>query len=488
MKYRTIIILAIIATSHLFPQELYGVLDPRLAPNNRFGIHITDSNDIEPARELVNSQGGDWGYVTFVIREDNRDTEEWQVFFDRLRENHLIPIVRIATKMEDSYWTKPTPESVAGWVGFLNSLNWVVQNRYIILFNEPNHAKEWGMNISPEEYATIAKLFHQELKKVSDGFFILPAGLDDAASDTANTMSSAKFFDRMHHQVPEIFTLFDGWVSHSYPNPAFSGSPYDAGSGTIRGFEWELAYVSKLGFGDNKPVFITETGWQHNQGKNPNSRSLNPEMISRYYTEAFTNAWNKEAIVAVTPFILNYPDTPFDSFSFRKWDGSGYHSFYEAIKQIPKTAGRPEQIQSSIFVKHGLPKEIISKTSYTYSIQFINTGQSIWDPQTTKLHVESNISGIAIDPVPVTRPGESATLFLHFPPQSIGAFSISYSLAGPGLFGQSVTQELQVESENNLVVKLKMWLHKMKSPSDFTYAVSKYLLRQVAGGHDNHNS
>ena len=45
--------------------------------NNRFGIHILDETDLADAAALVNSNGGEWGYVTLVIRQDERDSARW---------------------------------------------------------------------------------------------------------------------------------------------------------------------------------------------------------------------------------------------------------------------------------------------------------------------------------------------------------------------------------------------------------------------------
>ncbi len=119
-----------------------AITDPTASPNNRFGIHIINEVDLQDAANLVNTTGGDWGYVTFVIRKDERNIKKWQETFDRIRKLRLIPIVRIATTQTDDVWEKPQLEDINNWVYFLNSLNWVVKNRYVIIGNEPNHAAE----------------------------------------------------------------------------------------------------------------------------------------------------------------------------------------------------------------------------------------------------------------------------------------------------------------------------------------------------------
>src|SRR4030067_3611659 len=70
--------------------------------NNKFGIHLAQPHldELEKTKELVNSNGGDWGYVTLVIQENDRDKNKWQEVFDRMRQLHLIPIIRLATVPE----------------------------------------------------------------------------------------------------------------------------------------------------------------------------------------------------------------------------------------------------------------------------------------------------------------------------------------------------------------------------------------------------
>ena len=62
----------------LTPLKAFAIYDPTGVPNNSFGIHIANIQDLEDAAKLVNSSGGDWGYVTLVITEDNRTISLWQ--------------------------------------------------------------------------------------------------------------------------------------------------------------------------------------------------------------------------------------------------------------------------------------------------------------------------------------------------------------------------------------------------------------------------
>ena len=150
--------------------------DPLSRVNNKYGIHIIDENDLMSAAALVNSSGGDWGYVTLVIPENERKQEKWQTAFNEMRRLHLIPLIRLATELEGDTWTKPEENQAEIWADFLDSLNWPIKNRYVIIFNEPNHRKEWGGELDPTAYADILDKFISALSNKSEDFFILPAG------------------------------------------------------------------------------------------------------------------------------------------------------------------------------------------------------------------------------------------------------------------------------------------------------------------------
>ena len=66
----------------LFARPAAAISNPLAVPNNRYGIHIADPNDIPDVAPLVNSSGGDWGYVTLVIPKTDQNSEAWQKKFN----------------------------------------------------------------------------------------------------------------------------------------------------------------------------------------------------------------------------------------------------------------------------------------------------------------------------------------------------------------------------------------------------------------------
>ena len=332
-----------------FPTHAFAIVDPLSVPNNKYGIHITDENDLENAASLVNSSGGDFGYVTMVVTIEDRNIDKWSKIFTRLEELHLIPILRIATRSQGNFWEKPKDEDAGSWSDFLSQLPWFTKNRYIIIFNEPNHSKEWGNEINPREYAGILKKYSMSLKAKSEDFFILGAGLDASAPNGKTTMDEVTFLRGMLIEEPDIFTYIDGWTSHSYPNPGFAGKPTDVGRGTLRTYKWEKQVLTSLGVTGNLPAFITETGWAHREGVSIRADYYTAADVADFIKIAGDTVWNDPEIVAVTPFILNYQSFPFSHFSWQELDSDTFYPQFDAYRSIPKVAGIPTLILPTSF-------------------------------------------------------------------------------------------------------------------------------------------
>jgi len=352
--------------------------------NNKFGIHLAQPHleDLKKVAELVNSNGGDWGYVTLVIQENDRNSQKWQEIFDLLRKYHLIPIIRLATTPLGDNWKQPNPSDAYSWASFLDSLNWVVKNRYVVLFNEPNHATEWGGAVDPKNYADVAFAFAKTLKERNSNFFVMLAGFDASAPHLPPKFYDEKLFlkDLIDHQ-PEIFKFIDGWASHSYPNPAFSGSPYDFGRGTVRTYQWELNLLRQLGVEKELPVFITETGWER--------KKLSEEQVAQNFKIAFEQIWlTDEKVKAVTPFVFDYKMEPFLGFSWKREGDDGFYQQYYFVQSIPKTKGEPEQEEKGEII-FDLPKELVNKSTYQFKIRLKNQGQGYWDERNYGLLVNN---------------------------------------------------------------------------------------------------
>ncbi len=313
----------------------YAIVNPLSTPNNKIGIHILFDTELLDAARLVNANGGDWGYITIPIQAGDKDLVKWQNFMDIARKYHLIPIIRLATEgdyFNTKVWRKPTLADVVDFANFLNSLQWPTKNRYVIVFNEVNRADEWGGTVNPAEYADLLSYAVSVFKSKSPNFFIISAGLDNAAPNQGTTfMDHYDYMTQMNTAIPGIFNQIDGLASHSYPNPAFSQPPDISNRMGIGSFVYEYQLADSL---SNKklPVFITETGWS--------SDTVTDDTISSYYQQTFANIWSDSNIVAITPFLLKAGEGPFKQFSFLKEDGTP-SKIYSLFQNMQKIKGQP---------------------------------------------------------------------------------------------------------------------------------------------------
>jgi len=330
-----IIIFAVFCALFWLPNPSFAIEDPLSFSNNKMGVHILFTSEIELAANLVNSSGGDWGYVTIPIQSGDRDMEKWQGFMDGAKKLHLIPIVRLATEgdyFNTTVWRKPNKEDVLDFANFLNSLSWPVKNKYIVVFNEVNRSDEWEGKLDPEEYANLLSYSVTAFKALNSDFFIVSSGLDNAAPNVSGKyMDEYDYMVKMDEAVPGIFGMVDGLGSHSYPNPGFKQMPYILTSQSIYSFNFEKNLAFRLS-GKNLPVFITETGWSKD--------ALSENQIASYFKYAFDYVWCDKDVVAVTSFLLQGGQGTFSQFSLINNDGKKNEVFL-ALQDISKTKGAP---------------------------------------------------------------------------------------------------------------------------------------------------
>ena len=309
----------------LLAAPIKAIVNPLSVPNNPVGIHILDPSEVFEAAKLVNSAGGDWGYVTIPMRSDDRDRVKWTNFFTQTKNLHLVPVVRLATYIYGSVWAAPTAYDLVDFSNFLSDMPWPTQNRYIVLFNEPNHSQEWGGRVDPAAYARLLDTARTIFSARSSDFFLITAGLDMSAPTSSTSLDALKFYTLMTRSQPNWYQAIDGLGAHAYPNPNFSSSPQSSSRYGVTSFRYETRLLQSQGFA-KKPIFITETGYLGNR--------------TDFFTQSFAKAWKDPQIVTVTPFILFAGAGDFVKFSLLDLSRQPKNSYLE-LKNLKKTAGSP---------------------------------------------------------------------------------------------------------------------------------------------------
>lgn len=336
LRFQVLGIILIVCV-YLFSSSLaIAAENPLEKPNNSMGIHILFPDELEAAAKLVNSSGGEWGYVTIPIQIGDRDLMRWQKFMDDAKRLKLIPLIRLATEPDPtntSVWRRPTDYDLVDFANFFNSLSWPTKNRYVILFNEVNRSDEWGgVPPSPSEYAEIVKYADDVFKSRNEDFYLILGGMDAAApNDYVKHINGFTYLEDLTSD-PEVLNSVDAFSSHSYPNPDFSAPPSESKKNNVVSYRYEYDLINR-NREEKLPVFITETGWS--------DKKLPSSVISQYYEETMKNIWgeDRDKIVAITPFLLNSVGGPFDHFSFLKnGEEKGY---YKTLVGIKKETGAP---------------------------------------------------------------------------------------------------------------------------------------------------
>ncbi len=301
-------------------------------------------------------------------------------------------------------------------------------------------------------------------------------------------MDEAEFLRRMVAAKPELMSLWDGWTSHSYPNPGFSGSPYATGRGTLKTYEWELAYLQQLGLTKSLPIFITETGWVHSQGQSVQSRLASPETVGSFLQAAAMGAWKDSRIIAITPFIFNYQGEPFDHFSWKKLGSGEFYPLYYSYKDIQKVSGHPKQHEQYILSSSILPSELVANSTYTLSVGIKNTGQGILnqnDGYQLALIGEKSGFGFFPQPVPTLEPGDKDTITIFLKtPQKAGTYRVELILEH---YGQSIhleSTDLRVVPPPEVKIHAQLGWKKTDDANDVTilvYGSRETLLHKFTG-------
>lgn len=272
------------------------------------GMHILHPDEINQFRQIYKDEA--WRFVTIPLTlNDVGNYGEWQKFFDQAYQLKVIPIIRLSTRFDTSLnaWQIPSRKDIVSLANFLSSLNWHQDEKFVIVFNEVNHAAEWGGKIDPLLYGGVLKFTSNWFRSEGKNYKILPAAMDLAANNSKETREAFSYLKSLYDFDQDIFDKIDYWNSHSYPNPEFSASPVRTGQNSIRGFTYELNWL-KNKTGKDFDVFITETGWA--------SSYLTNYYLDDYYLYALQHIWSDSRVKAVTPFLMKGSPGPFASFSF----------------------------------------------------------------------------------------------------------------------------------------------------------------------------
>jgi hypothetical protein len=340
------------ATVVTFPAPLPGEIAQGPIPNNIVGLNVARLHQpiyVWATSDVVNANGGDWGYITVVWtmqdREDRMAEYNFQMFLDRCFEHHVQPIIRVATKFEakreptvpgqpavkpnpqgaEGTWMRPDWDEPKKWLDFFERGRWPTRHAWIIVGNEPNLGREWGGEVDAAGYARYLDHF-LDVFAGAPRFDVVSGALDISNTTALPVMQDAlEFLDQMGATVPGLFERLPAWASNPYSVPGQGpGARYT-----------HLAYEAELDrIGREMPVIITEAG---------HLQTGDEQEIARFYAQAFRDWMADPKVVAATPLFWHPDRNDFWMFELdRRGAFVSKSPTYELLRRLPRIAGSAE--------------------------------------------------------------------------------------------------------------------------------------------------
>ncbi|MDZ7587585.1 MAG: hypothetical protein U0946_07575, partial [Patescibacteria group bacterium] len=243
------------------------------------------------------------------------------------------------------------------------------------------------------------------------------------------------------------------------------------GFGSLQSYLAEFNYLKSFGLQPNLPIIISETGWVHKDGHILGTSDPDSGVLSDFYSQAFTKIWTQPNLLAVTPFILNYPDNPFSQFSWQIPHSQEFYPHYHRVASLAKISGRPMQIQNSQFINSDIPQSLVDSSHYQFRLKFKNTGQSIWNPADFSLDITGNFPPnlIKVSSLSATEPGQTAELTLDLITSSVhNNYQLNFQLKNKSeSFGEKFTSQFNVVPPPMLIAQIKLLFKPPATSDDF---------------------
>jgi hypothetical protein len=300
-------------------------------PNNIVGLNLARLHQpryLRAAADVVNANGGAWGYVTILLTRQERDNElsamVLQQLLDRCFEARLLPIVRVATTfdVETGIWERPTDDEPTRWRALFEQVRWPNRLVWVIPANEANLGREWGGEVDVVSYARYVEQF-MNVFEGADRLRVVNGPMNLSNPHKLPEMQDAfDFLERQADLTPSYFERLPAWATNSYRVDGLG----EGARFTHKGYETELEFV-----GRDMPVIVAESGFLNHH---------DDEAVARFFVQAYKEWQADRRVIAATPLIWD-PDAD-DRWMFTLDDFGGVESdsaAYRALRGLPRIAG-----------------------------------------------------------------------------------------------------------------------------------------------------
>jgi len=298
-----------------YPQQTVVTINPKM------GIHTRLTDEVEPRKirrtlEMVRDMGAPWivEYFPWSYLEPLPGIYDWahaDLVVDHANRQGLTVIARLGlvpnwARPKDSATSYLPADRYDDFGDFVYAFVEHFKGRvdYIIIWNEPNLALEWGFQpIDPKGYTQLLKIAYRRARQAHPGVKVLAGALAPTLAPPGSEwgMDDLEYLRRMYAAGASDY--FDVLAVHAYgwvypaddpPNPA-----------VVNYRRTELLRQVMVEHGDAaKPIIITEGGWNDHPRW---TRAVKPAQRIQYTIRAYELAQDWDWCQAAALWAFRYP-------------------------------------------------------------------------------------------------------------------------------------------------------------------------------------
>ena len=323
------------------PPRLVTVGSPREVHtvNPKMGVHTRLTDEVEEWKikrtlEMVREMGAPWivEFFPWAYYEPEKGVFHWQhpdVVIDHARAQGLTVVARLGLTPA---WARPDPVQQPTPLTYLDEAHYddfadfvyVFVERYrgrvdhVIVWNEPNLSFEWGQRpVDPDGYVRLLQAVYPRAREANPDVQVLAGALAPTLAPPGHPegMDELIYLQRMYDAGGAGY--FDALAAHTYGLKFPPDDPPATDKINFRRVEL-LRQVMVANDDGDKPVFITETGWNDHPRW---TKAVRPYARMQYTVEAYVLAqreWDWCPVIIVWAF--RYP-----------WDARSFQDYFTFV-------------------------------------------------------------------------------------------------------------------------------------------------------------
>ena len=301
--------------------------------NPKMGVHTRLTDEVEPWKikytlELVRGMGAPWlvEYFPWAYHERLPGFFDWthsDLVIDHANQQGLTVIARLGFTPE---WARPagSPASFLAVEDYDEFGDYVYafakryrgRVNYIIIWNEPNLALEWGFQpVSPIDYTRLLTIAYQRAKEANPDVQVLGGALAPTLAPPGDEFALNDLLYLRGMLAAGAGEVMDGLAVHAYGWVYPADDPPAPEVINFRRTEIIHRLLQEKGYG-HLPIHITEGGWNDHPRW---TRAVKPAQRIAYTLQAYELAQSWPWLASINLWAFRYPwpaKTYLDYFTF----------------------------------------------------------------------------------------------------------------------------------------------------------------------------